>query len=1429
MKMLTVSFAVAALAAAASAATVSVTNTFTVSEASRAVDTLRLSDQASITAASAKLEGYPVELGNPIFWLDASDTNNWTFTVASDSTRRVTRIPSKIGTRALIFIDNGVVDYAPTLLAGDAELCGGNTLDFGGWNSRQGLYFDDNGYGSNVLNNIGAVATLYGSQNGGGWILSGGYGDNGTGHIAQGYLFHRGHYTRYADGDAESARTAISCAMIKSPAHAGACYGEAWQDGIPSIPTLVGLSGAYQSIVWSFKSVAPNVSGIGFNDGRGGRTGGQRISEMMFFDRTLTREECAKLNAYLSRKWFNRDVLAFNGYNEVATVSETPYTDSYNSNESKVRVNMVADIPSGETLAVGELVGGRRTGTFVKTGAGTLCLASAKGYAGQIKLNGGTVEIKRGGKLPAALPAEPVLHLDATAASSLTAVEENGTNFVTRWNSLNDEIYLGSKIFGYARNAASRPRLVEAGGPNNLAYVDFGAMSVQNGAGCYLKLTNAIKNVATVFWVVGAQNGGGSVLEANAFKRHGNGGYGNSYADSLFESTGKAIKSLTGGNANVSNAVLRIDGVRVPFNTGYPSPNWHIIAVRMPGSEDVSGIGCTDSGFYGGMRLGELVVYDHPLSVEETAAAEQYLSRKWFGKDTPQYAAAETLDLQRLSVDGAGGVKTSSDAAVGELSGSGKIVKTGEGDLIVRKNSVFSGGIDLKEGRFVTREIEVAAADGAAENPVLHLDASRADSFNFVERGGTNFVASWHDIRQGRYEAISAVRWDSGAERPLPWLRGDDPANGNPVVDFGLNCSCRALKLTRPINTVRSAYIVIGTQDGSGGFLLGSDSTYGANYDFHRGGDMLNSYAPSLPLTSDNARTVRAGEFYTNGVKAAYTSGLNGSYELVEMYTPMPAHVSALACDRYGGAVNPTATNNETIYRTGGQRLGEVILYDRVLSERERVATRNYLMKKWIAGYVEQPLPEETAEVRVANINAADGTEIVADRPLSMNKLSGSGTVTLSGALDVRDIGSVTGTVAVASGSLAIKSLPAVEEPGLVMDGLVFWADATWGVALNASGTVQAWTNRTENTAMVCAYTTKNTVTYEQNALNGLPVLDLGIFGSGGAEMRFRDSSGANKHLSGIRSVFWVIGTMNNGGYLLGGGTNYTNAAQHYNFHRGHETDVMVTPTTILHPSNSDPVLRNTSVWNLNGVAINPTASYFSGDYDLVSCVVTNGYTDAEGFAFDGRGDYGSRCGGQKLAEVLIYDRPLTAEETLKVRAYLDQKWDLSVYSGGNRDATTLNIAAGATVDMGGIVQNFAKVVGGGSVRNGTLSVGELSPGTAEGDVATLSADSDFAFADGGTWVIDLAADGTDRVNVSGAVTFGANLRVVLRGCDALADMFSNGYRQTVLTSSSLVNPAALSTVTFDGLPNGVTASLAPDGKNVTLRISRGGTIFILR
>ena len=232
MKMLTVSFAVATLSVAASAATVSVTNTFTVSEASRAVDTLQLSDQASITAASAKQEGFPVELGNPVFWLDASDTNNWTFTVAADGTRRAIRIPSKIGSRALIFIDNGVVDYAPTLLSGDAELCGGNTLDFGGWNSRQGLYFDDNGYGSNVLDKIGSVATLYGSQNGGGWILSGGYGDNGSGYIAQGFLFHRGHYTRYVDGDAGSGLTAISCAMIKSPAYAGACYGEAWQDGI---------------------------------------------------------------------------------------------------------------------------------------------------------------------------------------------------------------------------------------------------------------------------------------------------------------------------------------------------------------------------------------------------------------------------------------------------------------------------------------------------------------------------------------------------------------------------------------------------------------------------------------------------------------------------------------------------------------------------------------------------------------------------------------------------------------------------------------------------------------------------------------------------------------------------------------------------------------------------------------------------------------------------------------------------------------------------------------------------------------------------------------------------------------------------------------------------------------------------------------------
>ena len=99
---------------------------------------------------------------------------------------------------------------------------------------------------------------------------------------------------------------------------------------------------------------------------------------------------------------------------------------------------------------------------------------------------------------------------------------------------------------------------------------------------------------------------------------------------------------------------------------------------------------------------------------------------------------------------------------------------------------------------------------------------------------------------------------------------------------------------------------------------------------------------------------------------------------------------------------NALSTGSTANYLHGGNRMGEVIVYERPLTEREKVATRNYLLKKW---FPETPLAELPEEPTVAPIPgdfgvAADGTWNIAVSP--------DGTA---------EVVSVTGTVAFGTGS----------------------------------------------------------------------------------------------------------------------------------------------------------------------------------------------------------------------------------------------------------------------------------------------------------------------------------------------------------------------------------------------------------------------------
>ena len=224
---------------------------------------------------------------------------------------------------------------------------------------------------------------------------------------------------------------------------------------------------------------------------------------------------------------------------------------------------------------------------------------------------------------------------------------------------------------------------------------------------------------------------------------------------------------------------------------------------------------------------------------------------------------------------------------------------------------------------------------------VLFLDASSTGSL--VLSGDK--VTRWNDLSgAGNYADQTAA-----AQQPT-YVRSK--LNGKGIVDFGDSVYGNPLTTYQPwmqmrnasgavlnISTVRTVFWVLGMDSGSNGFLLGDDN----NYHFHRGQqnqiwDGANGWASA---------NIRNGSTYLNGVKVDGTATvLPTAYSMVSLVTTANVEASMLARDR--------------TYRSGGIKLAELLIYDRALTDPERISVEAYLHNKWFfPGSSSGPKPED--------------------------------------------------------------------------------------------------------------------------------------------------------------------------------------------------------------------------------------------------------------------------------------------------------------------------------------------------------------------------------------------------------------------------------------------------------------------------------------
>lgn len=925
---------------------------------------------------------YPIAT-RPQFSFDCTQTNGWVIdaqnrvskvTDLGGSTRYVTSVIDeinhsnyKVGTIDLWYSGWTKIN-APTLMPADSMIKG-PYLDFGRPGSFSCLFFDPSvivdGVAWNKLTNVGTVVGVYKPYTG----SCANYPDYGEA-IAAGQLlggrdfFRESGYdvTTYGIHDCErmffrhASNSSRSCKAVQTG-------GTVWMDRQKHDVGMVYWRSGWQVVAFNPSNATTlETHGIGVGDCNScdySRTcGGQAIAELLIFDSVLSETDVEKLIAYLSKKWLSKEHSGEDGVGRMAALN---ISDGLSSPGSGVAATV--NVPVDETLTIDQVRGGRAKSTLalpsiVKNGAGSLIINDAADFGGEVKLQAGTLAFTAKA-VPTFehLPAGMTLHLDPSDTSTLKV--EDGR--VADWTNL---LWSARQISLYNNTVERRPRFVANALGEGLNLLDFGCRSEDTYA--FLNV-RAVPRCTTVFAVVDARVQGGGQLMDEIPKK---------------VDWGTRVTPFTGAFFKVAqtraNSSIWVNGRQDDIESeGYEVPAIQVLAVRMP--TPLNGpyrIGARTDTDAGGFRLGEFIAYERALTEDEIRDVTAYLMKKWLNRSAPGYenvSGTDVADLQRVvaSADTVIHVPAGVTKTIAKLMTSGAVVKTGAGRLLIGQESDITGGLVVSAGSVGLSPGATIAADCTpAKDPILHFDATKAASYYTWEHDGTNFVAAWQTMggRSGAYTQESAYN-------RIPFLNTWDTLNGHPVIDFGKqvdgysNSDGAYMRVEPEVRNLRAAYVVYGSQ-AKGGQIFGS--RVGTTYDMGR----LN-YAPTIDsaLFGNSCYDLQQGEVYTNGVKIAadqnHRFSPTGGYQLIEIHPAAGLRFNALA------------TSGTPAYLHGGCRMGEVIVYERPLSEREKIATRNYLLQKWFPDMPRGTLPAEPPIQPIAGDFGvtADGTWDIAVKP----------------------------------------------------------------------------------------------------------------------------------------------------------------------------------------------------------------------------------------------------------------------------------------------------------------------------------------------------------------------------------------------------------------------------------------------------------------
>ena len=692
-------------------------------------------------------------------------------------------------------------------------------------------------------------------------------------------------------------------------------------------------------------------------------------------------------------------------------------------------------------------------------------------------------------------------------------------------------------------------------------------------------------------------------------------------------------------------------------------------------------------------QVAEVLVYDRVLTAAEREAAGIYLQSKYqlpgiAVPSAPTSVAATAISANQVSVRWQPGTTTSAATTytVERKTGAGAYAKVGETtgldyvDTGLTANTTYTYRIQARSYAGWSAGTPSSSVTTFATGPELSFAGLRlwlkADTG--VSRDNNGSVVTWqdqsglrHDVQQ--LTTASKPGYEAGGinGRPTIKLNGSQFLTG--VTTAALkpeSITILAVYKTAAVNTW--APIVLQPY-ASGGwsppyYAWGLGATYESD-----GSPMLHTAIGGAWKTSRsgvptplNTPVFAAAVYDKNSGSSLYVNGDHkGGLTLSGPITYSTGNTFYLGRNPVGEALNG--------------EIAEVLVYDRVLSAAEREAAGIYLQAKYQLPGIAVPTAPTSVTTSAVSATQTDirwlpGTTASLATIYTVERKTGAGAyaqVAETAALDYVDTGLLPGATytyrikarSLAGASTATESAPVttlVSGPDLPFTGLRLWLKADAGVSTDGSGKVSGWFDQSGNRHDMQQFTVASKPTYQAGSINSRPTVKL----NGSQFLTGATTAALKPENITIMAVYKVAGVNTWAPIVLQPYAAGSWSLPYYAWGLGATYESDGAPMMHTAIASTWKTTRSGVPTPLN-TAVFATASY---DKDVGSRVYVNGeskggltlsgpITYGTGDLFYlGRNPVGEALNGE-IAEVLVYDRVLSAAEREAVGGYLNRKY----------------------------------------------------------------------------------------------------------------------------------------------------------------------------